>query len=117
MILRILHRTVVTATLLTASAAWAAPCITPTAACAEWVAYAGQSRSLVYRTYPLDVKNDRLTRALVMVHGAGRDADHYFSTALAAAFLAGALEDTPVIAPRLASKDAGDCRDQLSANE
>src|SRR5437867_7221241 len=109
--------TLFAATLLSAAAALAAPCITATPACTEWVAYSGQSRSLIYRTYPLEVKNDRLTRALVMVHGAGRDADHYFSTALAAAFLAGALDDTLVIAPRFASNDAGGCRDQLSANE
>jgi pimeloyl-ACP methyl ester carboxylesterase len=99
------------------SAAAAAPCITATPACTEWIAYSGQSRSLIYRTYPLDAKNDRLTRALVMVHGAGRDADHYFSTALAAAFLAGALDDTLVIVPRFASNDGGGCRDSLAANE
>jgi pimeloyl-ACP methyl ester carboxylesterase len=109
--------TLFTATLLSGTAATAAPCVTATPACTEWVAYSGQSRSLIYRTYPLEVKNDRLTRALVMVHGAGRDADHYFSTALAAAFLAGALEDTLVIAPRFASNDGGGCRDQLAANE
>jgi pimeloyl-ACP methyl ester carboxylesterase len=36
-----------------------------------------------------------------MVHGTNRNADHYFSTAMAAAFLAGATEDTIVIAPHL----------------
>jgi hypothetical protein len=106
-----------TGALFTAAAASAAPCILATQSCTEWIAFTGQSRSLVYRTYPLAVKNDRLARALVMVHGAGRDADHYFSTALAAAFLAGALDDTLVIAPRFASNDGGGCRDQLAANE
>jgi len=106
-----------TAAVLAASEAAAAPCITATPACTEWVAYTGSSRSLIYRTYPLAVKNERLTRALIMVHGAGRDADHYFSTALAAAFLAAALDDTLVIAPRFASNDGGGCRDQLAENE
>jgi pimeloyl-ACP methyl ester carboxylesterase len=39
-----------------------------------------------------------------MVHGAGRNADHYFETATAAAFLAGALENTIVLAPRYAAR-------------
>ena len=36
-----------------------------------------------------------------MVHGTNRNADHYFDTAKAAAFLAGAIDDTVVIAPRI----------------
>ena len=52
-----------------------------------------------------------------MIHGAGRDADNYFRTAVAAAFLAGALEDTVVIAPRFASNDGRGCHDTLAANE
>jgi hypothetical protein len=46
-----------------------------------------------------------------------RDADNYFRTALASAFLAGALEDTVVIAPRIASNAGGSCRDALAENE
>lgn len=61
----------------TAAAAAAAPCISATASCTEWVSDAGQSRSLIYRSYPLDARNDRPTRAFIMVHGAGRDADRY----------------------------------------
>jgi predicted esterase len=105
------------AALLTSTAATAAPCITATTSCTEWVSYGGQSRSLIYRTYPLDARNDRITRAFIMVHGAGRDADHYFSTALAAAFLAGALDDTVVVSPRFASNDGRGCRDTLAPNE
>jgi hypothetical protein len=45
---------------------------------------------MVYRTYALDVPNPQISRALVVIHGAGRDADNYFRTALAAAFLGGA---------------------------
>src|SRR5207244_3154208 len=99
-----------------AAAASAAPCIS-VAACTEWVTLAGgPSRSLIYRTYALDAANPLITRALVMVHGAGRDADNYFRTAIASAFLAGALEDTIVIAPRFASS-AGGCNDKLAPNE
>jgi hypothetical protein len=102
---------------VSAARAAATPCIAAGPSCTEWVALKGQSRSLVYRTYPLTARNDQITRALVMVHGAGRDADHYFSTALAAAFLADALNDTIVISPRFASNDAGGCRDTLASNE
>lgn len=105
------------ALLAAAQSAQAAPCTTATPACTEWVVLGdGPSRSLVYRTFPLTQRNDAVVRALVMVHGAGRDADNYFRTALAAAFLAGALDNTIVIAPRFASRD-GSCQDMLAANE
>ncbi len=101
---------------LISTAAWAGPC-TSVAACTEWVTLGGgPARSMVYRTYALEVPNPQITRALVMVHGASRDADNYFRTALASAFLAGALEDTIVIAPRFASSANG-CKDVLAPNE
>jgi pimeloyl-ACP methyl ester carboxylesterase len=96
---------------------YAAPCTTATAGCTEWVKLGDQAQALVYRTYSLDTKNDRITRALIMVHGAGRDADNYFRTALAAGFLAGAFDDTIIIAPRFASNDGRGCRDNLAPNE
>src|ERR1700686_1666671 len=99
-----------------ATAACAQPCIAP-ANCTDWIALGGgPSRSLLYRSHPMDVKNDKITRALIVVHGAGRNADDYFRTGVAAAFLAGALDNTIVIAPRFASKDRG-CNDTLAANE
>ena len=102
--------------LLLVSIAHAAPCISTS--CTEWIALGnGQSRSLVYRTYPLDMKNEGVTRALVVIHGAGRDADNYFRSAVAAAFLAAALDNTLVISPRFASDDNSSCRDSLAANE
>ena len=95
----------------------AAPCITATAACTEWIALrGGPERSLVYRSHAMDTPNEKITRALIVVHGAGRNADDYFRTGVAAAFLAGALDDTIVIAPRLASADRG-CHDKLDAHE
>jgi Alpha/beta hydrolase family len=95
----------------------ATPCLIATTECTEWVTLGGgPSRSMIYRTYSLDLRNDRITRALVMVHGTNRDADNYYRNALASAFLANALEDTVVIAPRIASNDRG-CRDALAPNE
>lgn len=94
------------------------PCMSATQACTEWVAVGpGPQRILIYRTFPLDAPNDAIRRAVVMVHGAGRDADNYFRHVLAAAFLAGALEDTILIAPRFASDDGRSCQDKLADNE
>jgi pimeloyl-ACP methyl ester carboxylesterase len=99
------------------SALGAAPCLTGNRSCTEWVELSGgPARSLVYRTYSLDTKNEGITRALVIVHGASRDADNYFRTGLAAAFLAGALDNTIVIAPRFAS-NGGSCGDALDKDE
>jgi hypothetical protein len=103
--------------LLAAAAAQAAPCVHATADCTEFVTLGGgPSRSLIYRTYSLGAPNDAITRALIVVHGTNRDADHYFRTAVAAAFLGDALQNTVVIVPRIASADRG-CQDKLAPNE
>src|SRR5438132_10858549 len=104
--------------LLSAHPADAAPCATAASACIEWIALGGgPSRSLVYRTYSLTERNPAITRALVVVHGAGRDADNYFRSALAAGFLADALGDTVIVVPRMASNDGRSCNDKLDSNE
>jgi hypothetical protein len=96
-----------------APAAAAAPCVTATTACTEFVALGGgPGRSMIYRTFSLDTRNDGVRRALIMVHGTNRNADHYFETAIAAAFLAGALDDTVVIAPHMIDRT-----DKPEANE
>src|SRR4029450_6093353 len=98
--------------LLRAVSASAQPCTASTAACSEWIVpVAGANGILVYRTYALDAKNTAITSALIVVHGAGRDAHNYFQHVLAGAFLAGALETTIVISPRFASNDGEGCRD------
>jgi hypothetical protein len=91
--------------LTAARTAEAAPCVAATMECAH--VEGGTGRSVVYRTYAFDRRNEPITRALIMVHGAGRDADNYFRTALAAAFLAHALDDTLLVAPRFASREQG----------
>jgi pimeloyl-ACP methyl ester carboxylesterase len=93
------------------------PCTAATPACTDWVELGrGPARSLIYTTYSLETRNDRVRRALVMVHGTNRNADHYFRTATTAAFLAGELDEAIVIAPRIASAD-GTCHDKLDVNE
>jgi pimeloyl-ACP methyl ester carboxylesterase len=95
------------------ASAQVAPCTHPVAACERWITFGkGPSRSMVYGSYALTTPNSAITRALIMVHGAGRNADHYFETAMAAAFLAGALDNTIVLAPRFAAGN-----DSVKANE
>jgi len=78
------------------------PCVTPTSPCERWITFgAGPARSMVYATHPLAARNATVTRAFILIHGAGRNADHYFETATAAGFLAGALENTVIISPRI----------------
>ena len=95
-----------------ACTAWAAPCLAPPSACVEWVSVAGGSaRAMVYRNHAIDARNDAVTQALIVIHGQGRDADNYYRHALAAGFLAGALDRTLIIAPRFASNEGRGCRD------
>ena len=95
-----------------------AACTTATSTCTEWIGLgAGPQRVLAYRSYPLDVANRRMTRALILIHGGGRNATEQFRTALAAAFLAGALDDTILIVPRFASSAGGSCLDVLAPLE
>jgi len=96
-----------------ATAQGAAPCTTATAQCEQWVALAGgPARSMVYSSYALNKPNAAVTRAFILVHGTGRNADHYFETATAAAFLDGALKNTVVIAPHFVSDT-----DKVATNE
>ena len=103
--------------LLAPAAGATGPCTTAGPECIEWVAVGGAAaQTAIYRTYPLGARADGITSALILVHGASRDGHNYFRHALAAAFLAGALERTVVIAPRFASSD-GACRDAMSPGE
>lgn len=102
-----------TATVPALVAAPIAPCTRAVAACEQWITFGnGPARSMIYSTYSLRKPNARITRALIMVHGAGRNADHYFETATAAGFLAGALDNTVIIAPRFTAS-----RDTAASNE
>jgi pimeloyl-ACP methyl ester carboxylesterase len=102
---------------LLSAAAYAAPCTTATPVCTEFVTLSGgPARIMIYRSQPLTVRNEKIARALIVIHGTNRDADNYFRSTLAAAFLADALEDTIVIVPHIASA-AGGCQDALAPDE
>jgi pimeloyl-ACP methyl ester carboxylesterase len=105
----------------TPAAAQRAPapaCTSATEACTEWITLGGgPGRSMLYRSFPLDTKNEAITRVVIVVHGAGRDSDNYYRSALAGAFLAGALQNSIIISARMASNDGQGCRDSLATNE
>src|SRR5689334_22869697 len=93
------------------------PCTADKEECMRPVALPGAVQGRVYSTYSLEDRNDAITRAVIVVHGAGRNADNYFRSAVAAAFLANALDNTIVISPRFASNDGKNCKDPLAAGE
>jgi hypothetical protein len=102
--------------LLVPTSSAAAPCTT-VAGCTEWLNLpSSQLRLLVYRSHALTEKNAVITRAVIVVHGAGRDADNYFLHMMAGAFLAGSLETAVVISPRFASTNGG-CADAVAERE
>ena len=60
----------------------------------------GQGRYLpLYRTYSLARPDDRVERAVVVVHGADRNADGYFATMVGTLQAAGTLSSTLVVSP------------------
>jgi pimeloyl-ACP methyl ester carboxylesterase len=99
-------------------AAAIAPCTTAGLDCIEKVSPGSNAKySKIYRSFPLTEKNAAIERALIVIHGAGRDAHNYFASAVAAALIAGALQNSIILAPRFASTHGSGCSDQLDADE
>ena len=100
-----------------AASAAQAPCTEAKASCTEMLAIPGaKGGTVIYRSYALSKAEPAVTRALIIVHGLGRDADGYYASALAAAFAAHALDDTIIIAPHFSSGE-GRCKDTLASGE
>ena len=94
------------------------PCTTPGRACQEKVPLGPAERySLVYRSFSLEQANEGITRAVIVIHGAGRNADTYFASVVAGALIAGALDSTLIVSPRFAAASGSDCRDTLDSGE
>jgi pimeloyl-ACP methyl ester carboxylesterase len=100
-----------------AGVAAAAPCTRGAAECTEPFPMRGERFVTMYRSHPLTVPNAAARRALVVIHGSGRNADDYFASGMAAAFLAGPLEETVVVAPRFAGTGGTACEDVLAEGE
>ena len=103
---------------LAMSAGAAEPCMEASSRCAERLPVGARGgHLLVYRTHPLTSVNSSVRRAMIIVHGATRNADHYFATGVAAAVLAGAQPDAIVISPRFAVNNGRTSKDPLSEGE
>lgn len=115
----LLHGAVLTLVFCTTTVYGAdSPCTTATPTCTEMVGPAAtKERTLIYRTHSLDTPNESITRALIVVHGLGREATNYYRYAIAAAELADGLKDTLVIVPRFASNVGKACNDQIADGE
>ena len=99
------------------AASAAAPCTKPDASCTERVPLGTTGKyGLAYRSHPLRLPDSRIERMLIVIHGAGRNADDYFASGEAGAFLAQALETTLVVSPRFGS-NTGTCKDALADGE
>ena len=103
--------------LIVAGVAMAEPCSQGTAACVEPLPMGGGRSVMMYRSHPLRKGHAKVRRALIVIHGAGRNADDYFPSGMAGAYLAGALEETVVVAPRFAGTGSRNCDDKLAPGE
>lgn len=92
-------------------------CSEGTAACTEPLVMGAGRFVTIYRSHPLGAGHATATRALVVIHGASRNADDYFPSGMAGAFLAGGLDNTVVVAPRFAGTGTKTCNDSLAAGE
>ena len=90
--------------------AMAEPCSRGTAACLEPLPMGGGRSVMVYRSHPLQKGHGKARRALIVIHGAGRNADDYFHSGMAGAYLAGGIGDTIVVAPRFAGTGSRNSR-------
>ena len=88
------------------------PCTLPNATCAERVQIGDGVFLPVFRTHPLGDGDDSVTRGLIVVHGANRNADDYFRSGFLAAAAAGEQSRTIVIAPHFQTSDDGPAPDE-----
>jgi pimeloyl-ACP methyl ester carboxylesterase len=94
----------------------ATPCLEPNAACSEPVQLP-DGWLLVYRNFALTQANPGLTRAVIVLHGAQRNGDGYFATALGSAASRGALMNTLIVAPHFKGNDGRACKDPVAPGE
>jgi pimeloyl-ACP methyl ester carboxylesterase len=84
----------------------------------QWLGFhKGGEQVLLYANHPLIAPNSTITRALVVIHGGGRDAEPSLRQGIAAATAAGVLDQSIIVAPRFASNQGGDCQDEIDASE
>jgi pimeloyl-ACP methyl ester carboxylesterase len=94
----------------------AEPCLQPDKTCTEHFPV-GSGFVVLYRNYAVASANSVVDRAVIMVHGAQRNGDGYYATALAAAAASGNLMHTLVIAPAFRGREGRGCTDAVEPGE
>jgi hypothetical protein len=89
-----------TAVVLVKSEGWALPssCGADGARCRELITFSSGGKLEAYRNFPFS-GSPRVTHAIIVIHGTGRNAAHYFANMLTAATQAGVADTTIVLAP------------------
>lgn len=82
------------------------PACTAAASCADVLDLASGGSIRYYRSLPLS-RNEAVRRAVIIVHGNGRNADDYFEHAIAAARREQRLEEALVLAPNFRTRKDG----------
>jgi pimeloyl-ACP methyl ester carboxylesterase len=96
----------------------AGPCLEATTNCQERLLLDPAGRYVnVYRNYPLTTGAANVERAVIMIHGSGRNGDGYYQTLLASAAVAARLFDSELVAIQIRGNDGKSCRDQLESGE
>lgn len=91
----------------TESGASPVPCTYPDSRCREGVDLGGGLVLPVYRTHSLHSRDTTVARAIVVVHGADRNANTYFVTMVEAVTTAGYRSQTVVVAPHFQIQEDG----------
>jgi pimeloyl-ACP methyl ester carboxylesterase len=68
----------------------------------------GSAKLVVFRSFPLGTTNTQVDRAIIVVHGTGRNGDDYFVDMMKSAKQAGADRTTVVVAPVFQASGSGD---------
>jgi len=83
------------------------PCLSGSSLCREHVPVGIGFLLPVYRTHPIQEGDTTVVRAIVVVHGAGRNPDAYFERMVEAVRLSGLTENTMVISPHFQTVSDG----------
>ncbi len=83
------------------------PCYHDDSRCWEQLAFGTDHLFPLYRTHPIQGTHPSVVRAIIVVHGAGRNPEDYFRRMVETAFLADMEEGTLIISPHFQTADDG----------
>ena len=89
------------------------PCLSTTSICTERIAIGSSVYLPVFSTHSLSEGNTEVTRGLIIVHGANRNADDYFRRGFQAAAAVGDQKSTVVVAPHFQTSSDNPASDEL----